>query len=1261
MLPDQFLLIAEPMDKSKKPVYIFSNPVNKSIKMVPDPDTLAENVKVDDRGNLNVDRALRWMTDYDQAWADGMAITLPLEKDDTAFRYIYVLGVRKPGSRDAADLENLFNGHNYLGEGMSFIDSASPTNLVEGGAASDVIDAEIEMRLRFDIEINDKYKFEGEIDARDLGTGLRIDSSKGLVNVPDADDANQKKAKIATRALWERIRKNLTGSNPEFEKFFDFVGKFLEDNVRATGPLPLVRIGNVPYGFLPVTDHERVFATMTSSEDAMLRILYDTLLGLGNEWKRLRDTKVVAADRLKGAEAEKDFLSMMGQTPRSVEVYERQMMDSPLLPERETQAENALRYLAQGKLFRSTPVSDAYKLSSLDSLKSCIQEAFQQNKLTTDEEELDRLVCEFIDLFTHRLDAWFTGMAWYLHNHPERVGFIPDTPKPAIGAYGWVFNLTENKNAAGQSDPGEFILAPSLQHALTAAVLRAAYLNTQKETGDPHMCINLSSMRARAALRMIQGLRDGMSTGTVLGADLERYLHDAITIYGEEMDEFIYPMRKLFPQTMDIQAENTENDRIQAANYMMQVINGEALLNTFLSDWHYDGRLADWLDSHAPKMEWYKALKDAGVPVAAKGHTLFLLIERMYDSYDALNDLLLAEGVHRLVMNDSASFEAIAKFMAKGSGNLPDPAILQTPMDYHAVAHRTGVAIPAEARGKGFMGKAEPGLHAWVASLIGDMENIWLDVAYTAIPGEEPQIWPETLASLDIQPLEYLYLSGNEHALHSLLEFRWRCREEIAGGTVKIRTGNPAENVPGEATVHKDGFRFSIYEDSLRMDAIRSLLARSRAMTVSDWDPAIVSDAEIESCQDIEELRDRYLDLYSANNNLRRDMANFERNYASDRGLDDNSLLEALNLLSDCICTGLVEGAVVYPLGLSLRGVDKITQRVQYDEVIARQREFMDKFHLTMLALTERITQADIASGAVTHSDEPVKESVKRYCEAIRKLTQESFLVVPRFHPVPLLDEEQRRIFDNGRDSRYYRMEDSNIEDWCDEVSAVHPGMHLWNQIMMFQHLSGVPTLVEDKAAIFQKRSDNSKPDCWMGKPLEENYMCDADSLVLFGTDRVARLTPESMHAGFVFDNWMEYIPHELHTAGMVFRCDQPDAEAPQTVLIAEFPELNSRKHPCWDLDHVQNILDSTRFQIQNRAVDPDMIYHDPKLSQIFPLLSDALLSLSDIDFIYTSGVAPAVIKENLRKAVWDGIFDYMPGGQILKEFLKNANYHDIK
>ena len=83
-------------------------------------------------------------------------------------------------------------------------------------------------------------------------------------------------------------------------------------------------------------------------------------------------------------------------------------------------------------------------------------------------------------------------------------------------------------------------------------------------------------------------------------------------------------------------------------------------------------------------------------------------------------------------------------------------------------------------------------------------------------------------------------------------------------------------------------------------------------------------------------------------------------------------------------------------------------------------------------------------------------------------------------------------------------------------------------------------------------------------------------------------------------------------------------------------------------------------YRIMSRATKVDM-----SRASDFKLMDrkavDAILSLPDIDFVYTSGIAPAEIRERLRKAVWQGIFDYMPGGQILKEFLNTANYHDLQ
>ena len=1276
LLPEQFLVIAETLETGKM-VYCFGKRVNPNLQMVPTPQALGESFVLDGHGELELEGSLKWLTDYDRAVEEGMAISVPLEDGVYGFKYVYALGLRKSADRDSRRLEDLISGHNYLGEGMFFIRKDSPTNLVEGGAGSDVISREDEIRIRYELEILEPWKFRAdrEDDARKLADVLKVDMGRTFGCVPHYDRNDLLKTRIATRTLWNRVMARIEYCDEDFLAFLNFTGQFLEENVSATGPFPMFRIGDIPYGVLPVTDHEHVCQAIRESDDAMLKILYDTLVSLGNEWKRLRNNGVVASERLAGTNAEKDYLKMVGQAPRSLDVFGRYMIDSPLLPDREADPPGALRDLKAADDLRATPVSDAVSLASLQEQKDAVIEALKKQGIEIDDSEAEVLVYEFLDLFSYRLDAWFTGMAYYLQNHPEeRPG--QDVPRnPAVGAYGWVFNLQENRAQGSKAkDEGEYILAPSIQHALTAAVLRAAYLNTQKHGDDSHMCINLSSMRARTALRMIDGLKNGLSTGVVLGADLERYLHDAYNLYGVWMDSLIYPLRQLFPQNINIPAGKTKEGRIQAANYMMQVINGEALLNTFLTSWNYNGRVSKWLSANRKGQDWYKLLckqvvleigdyKKSNVKATQKEleqktkelelkrRALFECIERMYDAYDALNDLLLSEGVHRLMVGDSASFEAISKFMARGNGNLPDPAILQTPMDYAAVSHKVALALPATAQAAGCLGKAEPALDAWVREKLGSMDNIRFKVAYRELV-DGPVSWSdETLGGMGVQPLEYLYLSANDHAFKTLLEYRWRIREKLFQGSVTIFTGDPAE---GEVFEMAPLPKFSLYEDSLRIGTIRSLLNQASVMTVTDWNPDIVSDADIAAATDLEELAGRYATLSGSLESLVYRMQGLIDDYRPEEGLSDEDLSDILSLQAECLAAGLVDAAAQYPVGLSLTGIGFVSMRVTYDEILQRQAQFMGRFAVIRDALRTRLAEAAKLAPATKEEG-----SVSAYTKAIKTLTQESFMVIPKFRPAACLNEDWKDVHQmsiRAGLASYDDLSEERFQDWLDEVGAVHAGVKKWNEIAQFQEMAGLP---DEAPVILQQRETKAKCRQWLGVPLPEGEEPeDADSLVIFGRQRLSLRADNSPCAGLVFDGWMEYLPFEDHTAGMVFRCDQPDAEAPQAILLAEYPELSYTRHQNWDLEHILNILASTRFQMMNRAVDPDLIAQDDKLSRIFPLLTDAHINARKFRLQSTSYVPKNKVRAMLDTIVFGSIFEYMPGGLILKEFL-NLDSHD--
>src|SRR5690606_16528580 len=95
-----------------------------------------------------------------------------------------------------------------------------------------------------------------------------------------------------------------------------------------------------------------------------------------------------------------------------------------------------------------------------------------------------------------------------------------------LGAYGWLedvrpenkklqskkledpelaehFNRSDEPQLMTDDQNGGFILAPSLNHAVTAAILRNAYMSDDNsETYE----INLSSERVRKALSLVEGI-----------------------------------------------------------------------------------------------------------------------------------------------------------------------------------------------------------------------------------------------------------------------------------------------------------------------------------------------------------------------------------------------------------------------------------------------------------------------------------------------------------------------------------------------------------------------------------------------------------------------------------------------------------------------------------------------------------------------------------------------------------------------------------
>jgi hypothetical protein len=352
--------------------------------------------------------------------------------------------------------------------------------------------------------------------------------------------------------------------------------------------------------------------------------------------------------------------------------------------------------------------------------------------------ELERLLTETLDVCSHRIDAWITGL------YSARLEAMREESPTGVhlGAYAWVENLQvrfaqrttpvtlpDGRQVVAQIDNGGYIHAPTMAHASTAAVLRNAYLSQAGGNGQRYE-IDLSSARVRQATFVLDGVRQGQPVGAVLGYTFESNLHE------QQLDQFIDNFRAQFPlQSNPATDAGLPTEAVAARD----VVDGLKLRTAFVGGTDVFGPLIP-------------------PPTAAERAKLTIQLQQLNEVFDSLSDLVMAESVYHLVQSNTSG--ASAAFDTAIGQPAPDPAVVQQPRGGTSLTHRLAVVLgddPVVLPGKNPRGKAEPYLHTWVGSLLGDFIKVVCKVEFTSGFVASPR--NVSVADLGLEPLDLLSLT----------------------------------------------------------------------------------------------------------------------------------------------------------------------------------------------------------------------------------------------------------------------------------------------------------------------------------------------------------------------------------------------------------------------------------------------------------------------------------------------------------------------
>jgi hypothetical protein len=252
VLPDRWVVMA--YRRGLRVGTAFGNAVPDHVHMGPDPSAAPPAPGTEPR----VDAGLTWVVDFAAAEKIGLGVRVPVPADGGGLDRVVAFGVRLSldPAASAARLADLLDAHHYT-RGLSVVPQGTPTNNTPSDRAGWT--SRPTAASSFPVERRPQAP-PAASNGTVIAAALGVDAAR-FSSVAHASESEQTGARSMATLLWGPtmgyyLEQMLQFDGPDATQI-DAARRHFIDNVRGRGPLPALRIGNQPYGILPVTSLQR--------------------------------------------------------------------------------------------------------------------------------------------------------------------------------------------------------------------------------------------------------------------------------------------------------------------------------------------------------------------------------------------------------------------------------------------------------------------------------------------------------------------------------------------------------------------------------------------------------------------------------------------------------------------------------------------------------------------------------------------------------------------------------------------------------------------------------------------------------------------------------------------------------------------------------------------------------------------------------------------------------------------------------------------
>ncbi len=801
--------------------------------------------------------------------------------------------------------------------------------------------------------------------------------------------------------------------------------------------------------------------------------------------------------------------------------------------------------------------------------------------------ELERLLAEHIDLCTYRLDAWLLGLInkRLVEIRSKEVTFpTPSAPSlplqnnTFLGAYGYVENL---KPKSEQANKQGFVHAPSLGQATAAAILRSGF----EATGDNSAAaVNLSSQRVEAALFYLEGIKNGRFIGELLGYKFERYLHD------NNLNEFLYELRKAYPfSPLKNTISSNENNFLR--------IDGEKLIGDQRS---------------------FEELSLYPIPTTTKLDLLTKGRDKLKDDLDAVGDVLLAEAIYQMSMGNYERANAALSVINKGSIP-PELEFIKTPRQGHDLTHRVCIQwriVERNTSPKGWStiitprALAEPSFNYWLEKIIGDPSKIGCIVQSKG--GDKRHKITIQLNELELQPLDvYCFFLDS-----SMVEISSRIFS-IASNKTRIASNQKLSNTHDilfDQTNENSDYSFNQLKAILHQ--LHSLLSKGRRLKKEDL---LFAQQSITDSDELPETKQRIIQIKDDLSRQIKSINDFTSKLKSTitiwvyilkkRGIK-NFPSQYYKKLRDAVFFSTYYGSLHFVFEKKIPSVPKEEDARELLSLAYHVKEIL-------IAKLGSFEKRNLKAEVVQSSD----EKGKIYALMLREIFGSPFKLYPSYQHNNSVDFI--KAFNRSEDSSSHHFLPKRslpMEEWLSSISRVREQMDTLEKTNFLIELSN--SMVNRDLELTAIQLPYRKNDNWVGMELPENYFDNSQhptdlsknklSLVSWASEMLP--APNQRYSGVLVDEWVESIPNQENLTGLAYNYNQPNNEAPQSILLAVTPSGNETFRNKglihgWNQVRIKRLVMSAIKMAKLRAIEPDDLLQDDFYSKLLPTVMGRVVS----------------------------------------------------